>query len=86
MGFRDLHRFNLAFLAKQGWRLLAQQTSLFFRVFQAKYFPRDSFFMTKLGSNPSFIWRSILAIRDLLRKGIRWKLGNGNSVDIWNDD
>uniref|UniRef100_A0A2N9HCL8 Reverse transcriptase domain-containing protein n=1 Tax=Fagus sylvatica TaxID=28930 RepID=A0A2N9HCL8_FAGSY len=40
----------------------------------------------KLGSNPSFMWRSILAARELLLKGIRWKLGNGKAVHIWNDD
>uniref|UniRef100_A0A2N9HN71 Reverse transcriptase domain-containing protein n=1 Tax=Fagus sylvatica TaxID=28930 RepID=A0A2N9HN71_FAGSY len=86
MGFRDLHCFNLALLAKQGWRMLTNQQSLFARVFQSKYFPGGSFFRAKLGSNPSFIWRSILAARDLLLKGIRWSLGNGKEVNIWKDD
>jgi hypothetical protein len=86
MGFRDLHCFNLALLAKQGWRLATQPTSLFSRVFRSKYFPRCSFWQAKLGSSPSFIWRSILAARDLLRKGIRWSVGNGQSVKIWEDN
>ena len=86
MGFRDLHCFNLALLAKQGWRILTQQQSLFTRVFKSKYFPGGSFLRAKLGSNPSFMWRSILAARDLLGEGIRWSLGNGKEVSIWNDD
>ena len=86
MGFRDLQCFNLALLAKQGWRLLTQPASLFYRVFQSKYFARCSFWKAKLGSNPSFIWRSILASRDLLCHGMKWSIGNGREVDIWKDD
>ncbi|GMY35564.1 hypothetical protein FCV25MIE_30806 [Fagus crenata] len=86
VGFRDIHSFNMALLAKQGWRLLSQPRSLFAKCFKAKYFPGVSFLKAKLGSNPSYIWRSILASRDLLRKGLRWKIGNGQQVHVWEDD
>ena len=39
MGFRDLETFNLALLAKRGWRLLTNSYSLFYQVYKAKNFP-----------------------------------------------
>lgn len=41
-------------------------------VFKAKYFPSCSFLDAKLGSSPSFLWRSLLSGRELLLKGVRW--------------
>ena len=38
MGFKQLEPFNLALLAKQGWRLQIGKDSLVYRVFKVKYF------------------------------------------------
>jgi hypothetical protein len=86
MGFRNLHMFNTALLSKQCWRLLVNQQSLFFRVFKAKYFPVCSFLDAKLGSAPSFLWRSFLSGRELLLKGIRWTYKPGSIPQLrWSE-
>lgn len=43
LGFRDLYAFNLALLAKKGWRIVQQPTSLVAHVLKTKYFPDGSF-------------------------------------------
>ena len=85
LGFRDLKAFNLALLAKQGWRLLLNTNSLLHQVFKAKYFAEGSFLDAQLGSKPSFAWRSIWAAKGVLIDGLRWSIGDGESVHIWND-
>ena len=61
MRFRDLHSFNLAMLAKQGWRLLQQHESLVYNCFEAKYFPHGTFPEVADVPNSSYIWNSLLA-------------------------
>ena len=82
MGFRDIHAFNLAMLAKQAWRLIQGGPSLFARVYKARYFPNSSFMVADLGANPSFVWRSLLEARDLIRAGTTWIVGDGQSISV----
>ena len=43
MGFKGLRAFNMALMAKQGWRILRNPKSLLHSVFKAKYFAKVSF-------------------------------------------
>ena len=85
LGFRYLKAFNLALLAKQGWRLLTDHQSLFAKVFKARYFPRSQFWDAPIRSYDSFAWKSIAASRNLLKNGANWRVGNGSSIRIWGD-
>lgn len=85
MGFRDLRAFNLALLAKQGWRIQQNPSSLVHRVFKARYFVDRPFKEAMLGRRLSYAWRSIMATKDIVVSGSRWVVGNGEQIDIWKD-
>ena len=38
-----------------------------------------------MGSNPSCIWHGICCSQVMLRNGLRWKISDGSSVNVWND-
>lgn len=85
LGFQDFESFNLAMLAKQGWRLLQTPDSLSTWVLKLKYFPKPDFLQAKMDNNSSFVWRSILSSRSLLDEGIIWRIVNEEFVRIWSD-
>jgi hypothetical protein len=85
MGFRDLEIFNRALLAKKSWRLLKFPESLVARVMKGKYYPEGDFLVAQLGCRPSFAWRSIFQARGVVEEGMLWRVGNGETVQIWKD-
>jgi hypothetical protein len=55
MRFRDLHAFNLAMIAKQGWNIMTKTHTLVAKLFKAKYFPNSSLFESKIGHNLNYM-------------------------------
>lgn len=47
-----------------------------------KYYADRDFMEAKLGSGPSFIWRSILEARRIISAGSCWRIGNGTKIQI----
>ncbi|KAL0409590.1 UNVERIFIED_CONTAM: putative mitochondrial protein [Sesamum radiatum] len=85
MGFRNLHFFNLAMLAKQLWCILCHLESLLSLVLRAKYFPSGDLFMASIGSRSSFTWSSVMAALDLFKGGCRRRVGSGSLIRVWLD-
>ncbi|XP_024199817.1 uncharacterized protein LOC112203016 [Rosa chinensis] len=86
MGFKNIYAYNLAMLAKQGWRLITNPDSLIAQLYKARYFPNCSFWEAELGDSPSFSWRSIIQGRSTLHAGVKWRIGDGRQVHIWQDN
>ena len=72
-------------LSKQVWHLLANKDSLFYRFFKAKFFPMGCILEAKEGKG-SFAWKSILKGREIIQKGMLWRVGNGSSIQIYHDN
>lgn len=70
MGFRRIREFNLAMLGKQAWHVMNKSQSFISNIMKARYFPNYSFREANLGRNPSYVWRSIYATKDVVLKEV----------------
>lgn len=75
----------MAMLAKQGWRLIHNPNSPCAQILKAKYFPDSNLLKAKVRQGCSYTRRSILQGVEVLKNGVIWRIGNGQSVDIWTD-
>lgn len=55
IGFKDLKDFNMALLAKQGWRIFSSPGCLMAKLLKSKYFKNYSFLQADAGGSPSAI-------------------------------
>ncbi|XP_058733791.1 uncharacterized protein LOC131605427 [Vicia villosa] len=62
------------------------EESLVGRVFKSRYFPNCSLADSSVGFCPSYAWRSIISARELVQRGTRWRIGNGDSVKVLSDN
>ena len=85
MRFKDLQLFNRALLAKQLWRLLQNPNSLVYRFLKSKYFPHTNVLEATIRGNASYLWRSVCDTVGFLRSGLRWCVGVGSHINIWQD-
>ncbi|XP_044374692.1 uncharacterized protein [Triticum aestivum] len=83
--FRELYAFNLAMLARQAWRLIQNPSSLCAQVLSARYYPNGSILEAIPTRGISYTWRSILKGVELPKKGIIWRIGTGEHINIWED-
>lgn len=70
LSLRSLFKFNLALLAKQGWRLLSNPNSLLASILKAKYYHHSNFLSSVLKPNASYTWRRIWAAKKVLMDGL----------------
>ncbi|KAK3223069.1 hypothetical protein Dsin_010094 [Dipteronia sinensis] len=85
LGFRNLESSNRAFVAKQGWRILKHLNSLAARILKGCYFKHCSFLEARKNSSASYVWSYLIRGRDLLDIGLRWRVGDGKTIKIYND-
>lgn len=85
LGFKEIEKFNDSLLAKQVWRMINNPNSICHRVFKARFFLDCSILDAKISTIGSYAWKSILGARDVIRRGMVWRIGNGQDVRIKED-
>ena len=64
--------------------MINNPSSLCYRIFKARFFP-DCSILEARAVVGSYAWKSLLNVRDVVRKGMIWLVGNGESVRIKGD-
>lgn len=82
LGFWEFEAFNFALLAKQGLRLIKNSEFSVARVLKVRYDAQSNFMNVRIGTGASFVWRSILEALELLKQGLRWRIGNTEQVQV----
>ena len=54
-------------------------------MFKEKYFPSGDYLSSNLGSNPSFVWKSIWLAKEVVKLGYRMRIKSGEITNVWND-
>ena len=85
MGFKEIEKFNEALLAKQVWRMINNPDSLCHCVFKARFFPECSILEAQDSITESYAWKSIISVRNVIRKGMVWRIGTRDAVRIKED-
>nr|XP_025616646.1 uncharacterized protein LOC112708946 [Arachis hypogaea] len=86
LGFKDLVKQNTAYLAKQAWRAFKNPNAIWVQILKSLYFPDGNFWTATGKKGASWVWRTILHGRELLRKCAKWSIGDGSKVSIWKDN
>lgn len=86
LGFWGITDFNTSLFEKNYQRLLSNKNSLLGNMLKGRYYPYNSFDDSYLGFSPSYTWRSILSAKDIMSRGTRWRIVNGEKVRSQVDD
>lgn len=85
LGFQHLEWYNLALLAKQAWQLIMELNSLWSKLIKGLYFPNFDFLSATNSLRTSWLWRSMIQAKNLLQRGLRKNIGDGQHTWIWED-
>lgn len=86
LGFKDFEDMNSTLLARQAWRVIKNPQALWVRILHSIYYPNTVFTKAKLHRNVSWVWSSLLHGRDIVLKSARWSVGNGEKINIYEDN
>ncbi|GKC69158.1 RNA-directed DNA polymerase, eukaryota, reverse transcriptase zinc-binding domain protein [Tanacetum coccineum] len=86
LGLKDLGVWNEVLMTKHLWNVAVKKNTLWVKWIYMEKLKDKSIWEANSDTNCTVGWKNILSLRDKIRKHIRWKIGNGNSVNVWHDN
>ncbi|GLT24834.1 hypothetical protein SLA2020_000030 [Shorea laevis] len=85
LGLRSTADHNQALITKLGWQLISDSERPWCRALLKKYVQNESMLLCTPPSSASSTWKSILRCRGVLQLGLRWSVGSGQRIKLWQD-
>ena len=85
LGLRKSEDFNQALLTKLAWEVQKNEDKLWVKIFRRKYLKVGSFTNIRPPKQVSWICKSLFSCNKLIKKGMCYKVGDGRSINIWDD-
>lgn len=87
LDFKSLAIWNRAAVAKHVWFMVSGGEQSMWCQWVKSYLLRgNSFWAVKVLSDPSWVWRKLLSLRESLFPLIKCKIGNGSDTFLWHDN
>ncbi|KAK4384550.1 putative mitochondrial protein [Sesamum angolense] len=85
LGIKNLGIMNKALIAKHIWQIATNKQESIWVAWVQQYRLKQHTIWSYNGSEGSWCWKKILKLRNLVRKGVEFKVGDGNSIKLWLD-
>ncbi|OVA00619.1 hypothetical protein BVC80_9085g26 [Macleaya cordata] len=85
LGIQTPEKVNVSLVMKMAWRFLTQPQALWCQLLSAKYLRTESYWTEKKYWNSSPIWSSLCSVRNYMKEGTCWCVGDGHKIKIWTD-
>jgi hypothetical protein len=83
-GITASRRMNIALMLRWVWRILRGEGGLWLQLIHTRYLKGEPLLACNRPRGSQF-WRSIQRIKEDIRIGISFSLGNGNGIQFWQD-
>nr|GEZ23675.1 RNA-directed DNA polymerase, eukaryota, reverse transcriptase zinc-binding domain protein [Tanacetum cinerariifolium] len=83
---KDLGVWNELLMTKHLWNVAMKKDTLWVKWIYKEKLKDKSITEAKSDSSCSVGWKNILSLREKIRKYVRWKIGNGKSMNVWHDN
>lgn len=86
LGVCQAREANISLLGKLVWDTMHRPDKLWVQLVRDKYMDgQGRFDLFSSSATASYGWRSISKLASALKKGMVWRIGNGQEVSLWND-